>query len=142
VTSPTPSPPPAPSEGEENVEKVRAAIDAFNRRDIDAMIELAGDDFEYDWSRSRGPNAGIFHGTDGFFEFVSDQWSMFDEVRLDVHEYIPRGNHVVATATVHGRGRQGVPVSATSAHLYTFEDGRLVRITLFQEREEALAAAG
>jgi hypothetical protein len=33
-------------------------------------------------------------------------------------------------------------VSATSAHLYTFaEDGRLARITLFQEREEALAAA-
>jgi hypothetical protein len=50
---------------------------------------------------------------------------------------------VVVTATVHGRGRQGVPVSATSAHLYTFaEDGRLVRITLFQERAEALAAAG
>ena len=125
-----------------NVEKVRAAIDAFNRRDLDAMIELAGDDFEYDWSRSLGPNAGVYRGTDGFFEFVSDQWAMFEDVRLDVHEYIPRGNHVVVTATVHGRGRQGVPVSATSAHLYTFEDGRLVRITLFQEREEALAAAG
>jgi ketosteroid isomerase-like protein len=125
-----------------NVQKVRAAIDAFNRRDVDAMIELAGDNFEYDWSRSMGPNAGVFHGTEGFFEFVSDQWSMFEEVRLDVHEYIPRGNHVVATATVHGRGRQGVPVRATSAHLYTFDDERLVRITLFQEREEALAAAG
>jgi ketosteroid isomerase-like protein len=125
-----------------NVEKVRTAIDAFNRRDIDAMIELAGDDFEYDWSRSMGPSAGVYHGTDGFFEFVSDQWEMFDEVRLEVHEYIPRGNHVVVTATVHGRGRQGVPVSATSAHLYTFEEGRLRRITLFQERDEALAAMG
>ena len=31
-------------------------------------------------------------------------------------------------------------MSANSAHLYTFEDGRIVRITLFQEREEALAA--
>ena len=87
-----------------NVEKVRAAIDAFNRRDLDAMIELAGDDFEYDWSRSLGPNAGVYRGTDGFFEFVSDQWAMFEDVRLDVHEYIPRGNHVVVTATVHGRG--------------------------------------
>ena len=63
-------------------------------------------------------------------------------MRLDVNEYIPRGNHVIITTTMHGRGRQGVPVSANSAHLYTFEDGRLVRITLFQEREEALAAAG
>jgi len=140
MSSPSESRPSSETEAA-NVDKVRAAIDAFNRRDINAMIELAGDDFEYDWSRSRGPNAGVFHGTAGFFEFVSDQWSTFDEVRLEVHEYIPRGNHVVVTATVHGRGRQGVPVSATSAHLYTFEDGRLVRITLFQEREEALAAA-
>jgi ketosteroid isomerase-like protein len=140
MSSPAESRSPSTAEAA-NVEKVRAAIDAFNRRDIDAMIQLAGDDFEYDWSRSRGPNAGVFHGTDGFFEFVSDQWSTFDEVRLEVHEYIPRGNHVVVTATVHGRGRQDVPVSATSAHLYTFEDGRLLRITLFQEREEALAAA-
>ena len=66
---------------------------------------------------------------------------MFDDLHLEVHEYIPRGNHVVVPATVHGRGRDGVPVSANSAHLYTFEDGRLVRMTLFQEREEALAAA-
>jgi ketosteroid isomerase-like protein len=125
-----------------NVQKVRSAIDAFNRRDVDAMIELAGDDFEYDWSRSRGPNAGVYHGTGGFFEFITDQWEMFEDMRLEVHEYIPRGNHVVITAEVRGSGRQGVPVSATSAHLYTFaEDGRLVRITLFQERGEALAAA-
>ena len=132
-----------PSQTEQaNVGKVRAAVDAFNRRDVDAMIELAGDDFEYDWSRSLGPNAGVYNGTDGFFEFISDQWETFEDMRLEVHEYIPRGNHVVITSTIHGRGRQGVPVRATSAHLYTFaDDGRLVRITLFQERAEALAAA-
>jgi ketosteroid isomerase-like protein len=133
-----------PSESEAaNVETVRKAVDAFNRRDIEALRELGGDDFEYDWSRSMGPNADIYRGTDRFFEFVSDQWDLFEDMRLDINEYIPRGNHVIITTTVHGRGRQGVPVSANAAHLYTFaEDGRLVRITLFQEREEALAAAG
>jgi ketosteroid isomerase-like protein len=125
-----------------NIEKVREAIDAFNRRDREAMLALGDDDFVYDWTRSHGPNARLYHGRDELMEFVEDQWSIFDDQHLDVHEYIPRGNHVVVTATVHGRGRQGVPVRATSAHLYTFaEDGRLVRITLFQEREEALAAA-
>jgi len=127
--------------GQENIEKVRQAIDAFNRRDTEAMLELGGDDFEYDWSRSLGPNRGVYHGVEGFMEFVRDQWSMFDEVRLEAHEFIPHGRHVVITSTTHGRGRQGIPVSANSAMLYTFEDGRLVRITLFQEREEALAAA-
>jgi ketosteroid isomerase-like protein len=48
---------------------------------------------------------------------------------------------VVVPTTVRARGRDGVAVSANSVHLYTFEDGRLVRITLYQDREEALAAA-
>jgi ketosteroid isomerase-like protein len=138
---PSPSPSPSASEQEANVETVRQAIEAFNRRDVEAMIELAGDDFEYDWSRSMGPNAGVFRGPEGFFEFVQDQSSMFDEVRLEVHEYIARGPHVVAATTVHGRGRDGIAVSANSASLYTLENGRLVRITLYQNREEALAAA-
>jgi ketosteroid isomerase-like protein len=124
-----------------NVEAVRTAIDAFNRGDREAMLELGGDDFEYDWTRSMGPNRGLYRGIEGFMEFVNDQWSTFDEVRLEAHELIPRGKHVVATTTVHARGREGLPVSANSTHLYTFENGRLVRITLFQEREEALAAA-
>jgi ketosteroid isomerase-like protein len=129
------------TEQEANVEKVRAAIDSFNRRDREAMLALAHDDFVYDWSRSLGPNARVYHGTDGFFEFVSDQWETFEDMRLDADEYIPRGNHVVVVAAVHGHGRQGVPVRATSALLYTFGDGRLVRITLFQGTDEALAAA-
>ncbi len=126
---------------EANVEKVRQAIDAFNRADMEAMLALAGDDFEYDWSRSLAPTRGVYKGPQGFVEFINEQWNMFDDFRVEAHEYIPRGQHVVVTTTVHGRGRQGIPVSANSAHLYTFEDGRLVRITLYQDREEALAAA-
>jgi ketosteroid isomerase-like protein len=137
----SPSPSPSAAEQEANVLTVRRAIEAFNRRDVEAMIELAGDNFEHDWSRSMGPASGIYHGPEGFIDFVQDQWSMFDEVRLEAHELIPRGPHVVATTTVHGRGRDGISVSANSASLYTFEEGRLVRITLYQNREEALAAA-
>jgi ketosteroid isomerase-like protein len=139
VTSPVPS----PSEAEANVEMVREAIEAFNRGDMQAMLKLGyAEEFEYDWSRGMGPNRGIYRGIEGFMEFVNDQWSTFDEVRLEAHEFIPRGNHVVVTTTVHGRGRHGVPVNANSAHLYTFENGLLVRITLYQDRGEALAAAG
>jgi ketosteroid isomerase-like protein len=136
-----PTPSPSAAEQEANVETVRQAIEAFNRRDVEAMIVLGGDDFVYDWSRSIGPTSGIYHGPEAFIDFVQDQWSMFDEVRLEVHEYITRGPYVVATTTTHGRGRDGISVTANSASLYTFENGRLTRITLYQNREEALIAA-
>jgi ketosteroid isomerase-like protein len=127
---------------ERNLEFVRFAVDAFNRGDMEAMLEAAHEDFEYDWTRSRSPNAGVYRGPEGFKEFVNEQWSMFDDFRVEAHELIPCGNnHVVVPTTVSARGREGVEVSASSTHLYTFEDGRLMRITLFQERDEALAAA-
>ena len=42
---------------EENVELVREGIEAFNRGDIDWLLERIDDDFVFDWSRSRGPLA-------------------------------------------------------------------------------------
>jgi ketosteroid isomerase-like protein len=131
-----------PESAEERIEFVRRAIDAFNRRDIDEMLSLAGDDFEYDWSRSRGPNRGVYKGPEGFFEFLGDQWEMFDPFELEADEFISRGNHVVVPNTVRGRGPQGVAVSAKTTHVYTFDGRRLVRITMFQQLDEALAATG
>jgi ketosteroid isomerase-like protein len=123
------------------IEVVREAIDAFNRHDTEAMLAIGSDDFVYDWTRSIAPNRGIYRGLDGIVEFVEDQWSAFEEIRIEPSEFLARGCHVVVPATVHGRGRGGVAVSANSAQLFTFEDGRLVRITLYQGRDEALAAA-
>jgi ketosteroid isomerase-like protein len=126
-----------------NVETARAAIEAFNRRDLGAMLAMACDDFEYDWSRSMGLYAGVYRGADGFREFASEQWDVFEEFQVEPHEFVPCGDHhVVVTSTVRATGRGGVPVSALSSHLYEFgDDGKVVRITLFQQRAEALAAA-
>ena len=124
------------------METVRAAIDAFNRRDTDALLALGHDDFVFDWSRSMAPNRGIYRGITGFREFAEEQWDMFSDMEISPEELIPRGDHVVVPITVRARGRGDIPVSANSAMVYTFEGGRLVRITLYQGREQALAAAG
>jgi ketosteroid isomerase-like protein len=126
---------------ESQIELARQAIDAFNRHDPDALLEIGGDDFVIDWSNSIAPNQGIYSGREGVREFVDDQWTMFDEVRIEPEEFVPRGNHVIVPITVHGRGRDGVLVKATSAQLYTFEDGRPARMTMYQDRDEALEAA-
>jgi ketosteroid isomerase-like protein len=45
---------------QENVEMVRAAIDAYSRGDLDAMLQDAAPNFELDMSRAIGPWRGIF----------------------------------------------------------------------------------
>jgi ketosteroid isomerase-like protein len=44
---------------EENVEVVRQAIEALNRRDLPMGRALCHPDAEIDWSRSRGPLKGV-----------------------------------------------------------------------------------
>ena len=45
---------------QENVEIVRAALDAYNRGDWKAMLKHAAPDCELDWSRSIGPQRGVY----------------------------------------------------------------------------------
>jgi hypothetical protein len=45
---------------QENVEKVRASIDAYNRGDSDAMLKDGAASFEFDFSRSVGPGRGVY----------------------------------------------------------------------------------
>jgi ketosteroid isomerase-like protein len=124
---------------EAQIELTRRAIDAFNSNNAEAMIELGV--LEFDWSGSIAPNQGVYRGEDGVREFVDDNWSMFQGLRVEPEEFLTRGRHVIVPITVHGRARDGLPVKATAAQLYTFEDGRPARIKLFQNRDEALEAA-
>ena len=47
---------------QENVEIVRRANDAYNRRDLDGMLELWAPDGVLDWSNARIFDAGVYRG--------------------------------------------------------------------------------
>ena len=123
---------------ESQIELTRRAIDAFNSRDAEALIELGV--VAFDWRGSIAPYQGMYEGEVGIREFVDDQWGMFQALRVEPEEFLTRGRHVIVPITVHGRARDGLPLRATAAQLYTFENGRPARITLCQDRDEAEAA--
>ena len=54
----------------------------------------------------------------------------FDDLRFEIEEVIDAGDEVVVMASVHGVGTDsGVPVkSPSSSHIWTFENGRPVRM--------------
>ncbi len=123
------------------MELARAAIDAFNRGDLEWLLERIDDDFEFDWTRSRGPLAAIYRGPDGLTEFLREQWETFESFAMEPSEFIDRGRHVVVPNTVRARGRNGIEVSAEANHVFTLEpDGRVARVAMYQRLDEALAA--
>jgi ketosteroid isomerase-like protein len=112
----------------------------FNARDIDALLERAAPDIEWDWSRSRGPDAGVYHGPERVRRFLCANWEHWDEIEMTPEEIVEAGDDVVVFVRVRLRGRGGIEVEARGPHVQTWRDGRLVRYRLFQEREEAFAS--
>jgi ketosteroid isomerase-like protein len=92
---------------QENVEIVRKAIEAGNRRDLAAGRALWHSDAEVDWSRSRGPLKGVYRGRAEIESFQNEFWSMFEEIQLETHGFTQAGSEVVVPNTAHMRGRDG-----------------------------------
>jgi ketosteroid isomerase-like protein len=126
---------------QENVEIVRRSIEAWNRRDLTTMSALWRSDGEVDWSRARGPFKGIYRGRE-IVAFWDAFWSTFEDVQFEPHGFTDAGSEVVVSNSVHARGREGIEVIARSTLVYTVENGQITRIRMFQERAEALEAAG
>ena len=127
---------------QENVEIVRRGIEAWNQRDLPTQLSLYRSDAEIDWSRSRGPVKGVYRGHHGIQTFWNEFWSTFDDVQLETHGFTAVGSEVVVSNTAHLRGREGIEVTASSTFVYTVENGQITRLRMFQERDEALEAAG
>jgi len=126
----------------DKVEIVRREAQAFNRRDLTQALALWSPDGEIDWSHSLGPLKGIYRGHAGLETFWDEFWSTFEVVEVEIHGLTDVGGDVVAPNTARLRGREGIEVVARSTFVYTVESGQITRLRMFQERVEALQAAG
>jgi len=118
---------------EQNVEIVRRWVDAWNRQNQKAWLALCHPDVEVDWSRSRGPLKGFYHGRAALESFWNDYWSVFEAAQLVAHDFIDAGSEVVVPNTAHLRGPQGVEAVARSNFVYTVENDQITRFRMFQE---------
>ena len=124
---------------QENLEIVKTAIEAYNSGDIQSILRIAGPGFELDLSRAAGPLNGVYDRDRimWFWNEITDSW---ESARIEPHEFIEAGTHVVVPWTMHLTGRDGIEVQARVTWVWTFHDGAVERLTMYQEREVALEA--
>jgi ketosteroid isomerase-like protein len=126
---------------QENVEIVRATYDAYNRGDLDAALKDMAPEFELDWTRAVGPQRGVYR-LDQTRAFLIDFLEAFESTRVVPDEFIEAGEQVVVPQTGYIRGRDGIEATARIALVWTVRDGAIVQACLFQQKQEALEAAG
>jgi ketosteroid isomerase-like protein len=126
---------------QENVEIVKAWYDAYNREDWDAFYKDVAPGFEVDLSRAVGPWRGVF-GLDQVRRLVGEFSETWESARLEPHEFIEAGDLVVVPATQHLKGRGGIEVVASATLVWTIRNGAIERVSMYQEKEDALEDLG
>ncbi len=127
---------------QENVEKARDFIAAYNRRDFDAAVESF--DPEIEWVLPERQSSDSCRGPDEVKRFWNGLDETFEELRLEPQEFVDAGDHVATRLRHHGRGKEsGLEIDEELYHqVVTFRDGWMVRIEYFGEWSEALEAVG
>jgi ketosteroid isomerase-like protein len=124
----------------ENVDKARAFIEAYNRRDYDAAVEWF--DLEIDWVLAARQSSDSGRGPDEIRRFWEGLDETFEELRLDPQEFVDSGDRVATRLRYYGRGKgSGVVIEGELYHqVATFRDGKMVRIEYFGDWAQAVEA--
>jgi ketosteroid isomerase-like protein len=127
----------------ENVEIAERAMDAFNRRDLNAYNDLFTQDFEWFPALPSTVEGDGYLGSEGiekYFGEINDTW---EEFRVIAEEYRDLGGRLLMLGRMEGRGRgSGVQVDAPLGAVWDFRNGRISRARVYLDQDEAVGAAG
>lgn len=127
---------------EEDLELVRSALEALNRGDMEAFVELCDPDFQLDMSE-RVFNPAIYEGHEGIRHFYREVREVWEEFRWEPEGLHGAGEQVVALLHSHGRGRgSGVEIDRHVAMVWTVREGRATALRFYVDQADALKAAG
>jgi ketosteroid isomerase-like protein len=129
----------------ENVEAVLRFIDAYNRRDVEAMLEDL--DPAVEWRPAFPLSLGeatVYRGHEGAREWLRSLYDALDHAHVEYTEIRDLGDdRILGIGRMRTRGKgSGVETESPFASLMETRNGKAVRIWTYLDPEEARAAAG
>jgi ketosteroid isomerase-like protein len=127
---------------EARLELAGAALDAWNRRDIEWLREHGTPDFEFVPAVAATVEGGSVKGPEGLARFLEEMDESWEEFRIEAMEFELVGELVLGRGRVIAKGRgSGVELDQPLSSVISFEDDRIARMQSFLDPEQALAAA-
>ena len=127
---------------QENMKLVERAIAAINARDIEGYRACCTEDVKLETPMAAV--GGVYEGIDGIGRFFTDIEEAGPDFRIELDgvEEID-SKRVVAFLRTSSTGRaSGIPMAMPLTNVYDVIDGKISRIRIFLDRQEALEAVG
>lgn len=126
-----------------NLELVRRTYASDPAEKLQALEAVVAPDVE--WTEAAGfPYAGTYRGLDaiseGVFNRLGTEWHGY---RADAHTFVGDDDHVAVFGVYSGTFKAtGKSMSSPFAHLYEFENGKIVRMTQYVDTVLVARALG
>jgi ketosteroid isomerase-like protein len=126
---------------EENVDAVRRQHEHFGQTG-EILSEIYDSDAEWIAARE-DPDAETHRGLEAIRAYFAQWTGTFESIDFRSKELLDGGIKVFAWIRVSGKGTSsGVPVEMEQAQIWTFREGKVLRVEEYFDRDEALKAAG
>ena len=111
------------------VETMHQVLDAFNRHDLDAIMEFFSDDCSFDFPRRPEPWGQRFVGKAQVREGLASRFKSIPDVHYgeDRHWISANGNMGVSEWTLTGTTTSGVRLKVRGCDLWEFRNGKITR---------------
>jgi ketosteroid isomerase-like protein len=104
---------------------------------------LRGLEDDFEWVVPNHPEGAVRHGADSVIEFFREWVEPWEDLELDWEIHEAGSDRALAIIDMRGRGRgSGVPTEMRIGQLWTFRDGRFVRMEVYSDIDDARRAAG
>jgi ketosteroid isomerase-like protein len=128
---------------EDNVQVVRAAFQAFEDDDMEAVLRLCDENIEITQAPELLGVSPKQHGHRGVLEAFAIWPDLWDDYRVEIVRLVETGDQVVVTTINSGRGKDsGVPVEMPFTFVFSVHGGKIAEWRFFMREEQALQAVG
>jgi ketosteroid isomerase-like protein len=125
---------------DQNVETVRRAVEAWRGGDMDAASAFWAQDIEW-IPPPDDPDRLHVRGVDAAGDALGKWLSTWEAYRYELTELVDFGGDVLQAGR-QAMDARGAEVSSKLFFVWTFRDGRAVRMRMFYHRDQALRAIG
>jgi ketosteroid isomerase-like protein len=127
------------------VEAFKRLADAYNRRDVEAMLEEL--DPEVEWHPllevMLGGEVTVYRGHEGAREGIRELDEAFAELQVEQSEVRDLGERVLAIGHLRGRGKEsGARTESAIAWMVEFKKAKVIRVREYLDPKQALEAVG